>query len=663
MKLKIFSFQILLLTFLLSSLSFSQEYNLFSPDKKNEIKINTEKNISFSVYSNNHELISPSLIALKLEDGKTLGSNPVISDTHKKIVDTAVYPVIKQKSEKIINSYNELKLNFKGDYSLVFRAFNNGVAYRFETGYKDSIKIKSEVASFNFATDDTVYFPQEESFISHNERLYKKLPLNKVEPDSFCSLPALVTTHFGTKVLITEADLEDYPGLWLKVNKEHTLTGIHPNYVLKAEVDRDKDSRIIERADYIANTIGTRKYPWRVMMIAETDSDLILNQMVCLLSEPLQLKETSWIKPGKVAWDWWNALNIYGVDFKSGINTKTYKYYIDFASKYNIEYIILDEGWYKSSATEPGNPNIPGDITDVIPAINMKELLSYAEEKNVGIILWVAWKSLDRQMNKALDLYEKLGVKGIKVDFMQRDDQLMVNYYWRTAKEAAKRKLLVDFHGSYKPSGLRRAYPNVINREGVRGLEHCKWSDLFVPDHEVTIPFIRMSAGPMDYTPGAMVNAQKDNYRPIFARPMSMGTRCHQLAMYVIYEAPLQMLADNPSNYLKEPECMQFLGKVPTVWDETKVLYAKTDDYVVIARRNGNTWYVGAMSGKYPKEFNIDFSFLNPGEYTMDCYQDGVNADKFGNDYKKTTLKITKDKKLDIKLAPAGGWAAIIYMK
>ena len=663
MKQKLFTVQLFLLVFLFSTLSFSQEYSLLSPDKKNEIKINTGKEISFSVYSNNNTLISPSPISLEIENGKNLGNNSVIINTQKRTVDTVVYPVIKQKSEKINDSYNELKINFKGNYSIVFRAYNNGVAYRFETNYKDSLKIKSEEVSFNFSPNDTIYFPQEESFISHNERLYKKFPFSQAQPDSFCSLPTLIKTHYGTNVLITEADLEDYPGLWLKINKEHTLTGIHPNYVLKAEVDRDKDSRIIKRAGYIANTIGTRTFPWRVMMIAETDADLILNQMVYLLSKPLQLKETSWIKPGKVAWDWWNALNIYGVDFKSGINTKTYKYYIDFASKYKIEYVILDEGWYKSSATEPGNPNIPGDITDVVPAINMKELLSYAKEKNVGIILWVAWESLDRQMDKALDLYEKWGVKGVKVDFMQRDDQWMVNYYWRTAKEAAKRKLLVDFHGSYKPSGLRRAYPNVINREGVRGLEHCKWSDLFIPDHEVTIPFIRMSAGPMDYTPGAMVNAQKDNYRPIFARPMSMGTRCHQLAMYVIYEAPLQMLCDNPSNYLKEPECMQFLSKVPTIWDETKVLYAKVSDYIVVARRNGDTWYIGAMSGKYPKEFNIDFSFLDPEEYTMDCYQDGVNADKYGNDYKKTTLKITKDKKLDIKLAPAGGWAAIIYKK
>ncbi len=386
-----------------------------------------------------------------------------------------------------------------------------------------------------------------------------------------------------------------------------------------------------------------------------------MNQMVYLLSKPLQLKETSWIKPGKVSWDWWNALNVYGVDFKSGINTETYKYYIDFASKYNIDYIILDEGWSGNNGLDFNDPEFKEDITSVNPDINMEKLLSYAKEKNVGLILWVTWKGLERQMDKAFDLYQKWGIEGVKVDFMQRDDQWMVNYYWKVAREAAKRKLLVDFHGAYKPSGLRRAYPNVINREGVRGLENCKWSNDFVPDHEVTLPFIRMAAGPMDYTPGAMNNAQKQNYRPIFERPMSMGTRCHQLAMYVVYEAPLQMLADNPSNYLKEPECMNFLSKVPTVWDETKVLYAKISDYVVIARKAKDTWYIGAMSGINPEKFTIDFSFLSSGEYSIDIYQDGVNADRYGNDYKKSTTQITKDTKLNINLAPAGGWAARIY--
>jgi alpha-glucosidase len=635
---------------MLPQLSDAKEYNLFSPDKKIEVRINVDDKIFFSVYYDGNELISPSSVSLKLGDGTILGKNPLVFNIQERTVENAIYPVIRQKSEKIIDHYNELKCVFKRNYSLVFRAYNNGVAYRFLTDFNGDIKIISEEISFNFSMNDTIYFPQEESFMSHNERLYKRLLLNQITPGSFCSLPVLVKKFNGIHVLVTEADLEDYPGLWLEVNEGYTLSGILPGFVLEEEQINDRDVKVAKYADFIAQTKGKRSYPWRVMAIAENDGDLILNQLVYLLSKPLQLEETSWIKPGKVAWDWWNALNIYGVDFESGANTETYKYYIDFASKYGIEYIILDEGWYEL-----------GNVLSINPDIDIEELLSYARDRKVGIILWVIWRTLDNQLEDALNQYEEWGVKGIKVDFMQRDDQKVVNYYRKIAREAAKRKMLVDFHGSYKPSGLRRAYPNVITREGVRGLEHCKWSDLFIPGHEVTIPFIRMVAGPMDYTPGAMVNAQRQNFRPIFTRPMSMGTRCHQLAMYVVYESPLQMLADNPSNYLKEPECMEFLEKVPTVWNETIVLHAKVARYIVIARRNNDEWYVGAMTDENPREFTLDFSFLDSGEYMIDIYQDGINAHRYASDYKKITSRITQNQKIIIKLAPGGGWVARIY--
>ncbi|MBN2011671.1 glycoside hydrolase family 97 catalytic domain-containing protein [candidate division KSB1 bacterium] len=445
--------------------------------------------------------------------------------------------------------------------------------------------IASKQVTFNFAAEDTIYFPEEESMMSHNERLYQKSLLSELKPGIFCSLPMLVTTAEGVHVLVTEADLVDYAGLWLQVNEQNTLFGIQLHVALAETPLNDRDITVTERADYIAKTSSSRTFPWRVMAITDNAGDLITNQMVCLLSTPLQLDDTAWIKPGKVAWDWWNALNVYGVDFKSGVNNETYKYYIDFASKYGIEYIILDEGWYTL-----------GDLFAINPDIDMEAILAHGREKNVGIILWVIWKTLDNQLQPALDQFEKWGVKGIKVDFMQRDDQAVVNYYWKIAGEAAKRKLLVDFHGCYKPAGLRRAYPNVIAREGVRGLEHCKWSPLFIPGHNVTLPFIRMVRGPMDYTPGGMINAQKDNFRPIFNRPMTFGTRCHQLAMYAMFEIPLQMLADNPSNYLKEPECMEYLSNVPTVWDETRPPFAKVGEYVVVARRNHDDWYIGAMT-------------------------------------------------------------------
>jgi alpha-glucosidase len=427
-----------------------------------------------------------------------------------------------------------------------------------------------------------------------------------------------------------------------------TLAAVFPPYPLKEELGRDRDLKVAQAAEYIAVTKGTRAFPWRIIGIAEQDGDLITNQLVYLLAKPSQLEDTSWIKPGKVAWDWYNANNIYGVDFKSGINTETYKYYIDFASQYGIEYVILDEGWYKL-----------GNLLQVVPEMNIEELTAYGKQKNVGIILWVVWKTLDDQLEPALNRFEKWGVKGIKVDFMQRDDQPLMNFYHKICREAAKRRMLVDFHGAIRPATMTRTWPNLISTEGVRGLEQNKWSKYSNPEHNVTVPFTRMIMGPMDYTPGAMVNSGSEkNFAATFDRPMSLGTRCHQLAMYVVYESPLQMLADSPSNYLREREAMEFLGPVPTVWDETKVLDARIGDYVVVARRHGREWYVGAMTDWTARELEVDFSFLPEGNFQIESYQDGVNADRFGSDYKKVKSRVTKATRLKIKLAEGGGWAA-----
>ncbi len=363
------------------------------------------------------------------------------------------------------------------------------------------------------------------------------------------------------------------------------------------------------------------------------------------------LQDTSWIKPGKVAWDWWNAHNVYDVDFKAGINTQTYKYYIDFAAKYGIEYIILDEGWYKL-----------GNLLEVVPEINMEELIAYAKQKNVGIILWVIWKTLDDQLETALNQFAKWGVKGIKVDFMQRSDQLLIDYYHKISREAAKRKMLVDFHGDQKPATMTRTWPNLISTEGVKGLEWSKWSAETEPEHNVTLPFTRMFLGPMDYTPGAMLNAPKTSFAPIFNHPMSLGTRCHQLAMYIVYESPLQMLADSPSNYLREPQVMDFLAPVPTQWDETKVLDGRIAEFVVVARRNDRDWYIGGMTNWTSRELEIDLSFLPQGNFSMEAFQDGANADRYGSDYKVTKSQVNHTTKLKVTLAPGGGWAARIIL-
>jgi len=411
----------------------------------------------------------------------------------------------------------------------------------------------------------------------------------------------------------------------------------------------DRTLKVLETAGIIAETDGTRFFPWRVCVIAAEDRELVESDMVFRLAPALKLEDTSWIRPGKVVWDWWNALNLYGVDFEAGINTQTYKHYIDFASEHGIEYVILDEGWSDTT-----------DLLKISSDIDLEKLIDFANKKDVGIILWCVWITLDKQLHEALDAFKKWGVKGIKVDFMDRDDQKVVNYYWRVAEEAAKRQLLVNFHGAYKPTGLRRAYPNVLTREGVLGLEYSKWSSRITPGHDLLIPFIRMLAGPMDFTPGAMINAQKTQFHAVFNRPMSQGTRVHQLAMYVVYESPLQMLCDSPSNYRREPEMMDFISAVPTVWDETIVLDAKVGDYILIARKRGEEWYVGAMTNWDSRKLIVNFDFLGDWTYSADIFQDGPNASRIASDYKRISKELKKTDSIEIELAPGGGWAARI---
>jgi alpha-glucosidase len=648
---RIFSTGVLLLLLSVAGGAAAQSsYELRSPDGRLEIRIRTANRVHYDLLLKGHALLEDCTLSLDVEH-KKLGDNPKVIDTKQRSYDQIVEPIVRQKFAKIRDNYNELRLTMEGGYAVVFRAYNEGAAYRLETLLPEKqVKVYGEEASFNFPRDLVVYYPQEDSFFSHNERKYLPQHLSEISSEFIGSLPAVVDAGEGAKVAIAESDLEDYPGLFLRGTGGNGLAATFPPYPLEEKLERDRDFRVVKSADYIAITSGTRSFPWRVLGIAEKDGDLLTNQIVYLLEKPSLLQDTSWIKPGKVAWDWWNANNIYGVDFKAGINTQTYRYYVDFAAKYGIPYIILDEGWYKL-----------GNILQVVPEINMPELTAYAKEKNVGIILWVVWKTLDDQLIPALDQYEKWGIKGIKVDFMQRNDQLLVDYFYKVSRETGKRKMLVDFHGAQKPASMTRTWPNLISTEGVRGMEWSKWSADSEPKHNVTLPFTRMFLGPMDYTPGAMRNASKANFAPIFGQPMALGTRCHQLAMYVVYESPLQMLSDSPSNYMREPEIMDFLGPVPTEWDETKVLDARIADYVVVARRNGSDWYVGAMTDWTPRDLEIDLSFLPEGSFTMEAYQDGINADRYASDYRRVTLPVDRTTKLKLPLAAGGGWAARIH--
>jgi alpha-glucosidase len=641
---------ILLLALSATSAPAQSSYDLRSPDGRIEVRVRTAGKISYDVVLKGQALLENCTVSLDVEHQK-LGLEPKVTNAKTASHDEIVVPIVRQKFAKIRDHYNELRLTMQGGYAILFRVYDEGVAYRFETSLpQQKVKIYGEESAFNFASNFIVYYPQEDSFYSHNERKYLPQHLSEIAPAFIATLPAVVDVGAGVKLAIAESDLEDYPGLWLRGTGGNALAATFPPYPTKLVQTSDRDYKPVETADYIADTAGTRTFPWRVIGIADHDGDLLTNEIVYLLQRPSQFPDTSWIKPGKVAWDWWNDWNISGVDFHAGINTKTYEYYVDFAAKYGIPYIILDDGWYKL-----------GNLLEVTPDLNMEELLAYAKQKNVGIILWASWKTLDDQLIPALDQFEKWGVKGIKVDFMQRSDQIMIDYFYRVCREAAKRHMLVDFHGDQKPATMMRTWPNLINTEGVRGMEWSKWSAESEPKHNVTLPFTRMFLGPMDYTPGAMRNATQKTFAPIMSQPMALGTRCQQLAMYVVYDAPLQMLSDSPTNYLREPEIMDFLGRVPTEWDDTKVLDAKIADHVVVARRNGREWYVGAMTDWTPKNLEIEFSFLPEGSFTMEAYQDGVNADRNASDYKKIVMQVNRTTKLKLPLASGGGWAARIH--
>ena len=633
---------------------FAQNSSLTSPDGNITLEINTSDKLSWSVTYKGEKVIENVDISMTINETTVLGDNLKVLRKSNSSVNQEIKPVVPNKDAIIQDKYNELSIRFRGNYSVNFRAYNEGVGYQFVTNMKGNIEVTTELMDVQFPEKTTSYFPLEETMYSHYERAYITTQLDTLSEKAFCSLPVLFDTKQEVKIFFSEADLHDYPGMFLEGNRDNSLHSIFPKHVLEAVPASDRDMTITKEADYIAKTVGKRSFPWRVFIISDDDKDFVESNLIYQFSSTIKSSDDySWLKPGRVAWDWYNANNIYGVDFKSGINNDTYKYYIDFASKYGIEYVILDEGWTKSTT----------EILDSNPDIDIPDLIAYANERNVDLILWVLWKPLDDNMEEILDKYQKWGAKGVKVDFMQRADQYMVNSYEEIARQCALRKMMVDFHGAFKPAGLRRTYPNVISYEGVKGNENNKWSADVSPEHNVTLPFIRMAAGPMDFTPGAVRNATQSNHEINFNRPVSLGTRCHQAAMYVVYESPLQMYCDAPSAYLKEEETISFVSQIPSVWDETIVLDAAVADYISVARRKETKWFVGAMTDWTERELEIDFSFLPSGEWQLELMKDGVNADKFAEDYKKEIITINNQTKHKIQLAPGGGWAGIITKK
>ncbi len=647
MKKSVLSIVMIYSTFLL----FSQDFQIKSPDNKLELNVKVGQKIEWILKHGQSELVKSGNFSFIVNDGLDLALNPKIKSTKHKPVTENVESLVPTKFRLIQLSYNQLLIDFKNNFAIEFRLYNNGFAYRAITGIKSELTVVNEDIRLEFPDDCRVLFPEESSLISHYERLYTDTRLNKLKENSFASLPLLVQTKEGINMVITDADLYDYPCLFLEKSGINTLRSKFPKVILEAipaDKGPDRNENISKEAPYIARTTGTRTFPWRVFAIAAEDKLLLENQLVHALSRPGKAG-FEWVKPGNVAWDWWNANNIYGVDFKSGINSQTYKYYIDFASDFNIDYIILDEGWSQSTT----------NLLECNPEINVQELVNYGKSKNVGIILWVLWKPFYENSDKVIAQYVKWGVRGVKVDFMQRADQQMVTIYEEISRKTAENKLLVDFHGAFKPSGQMRAYPNVLSHEGVQGLEQLKWSKNITPRHNLTLPFTRMVAGPMDYTPGAMINKQENNYAISWDQPMSMGTRTHQAALYVVFESPLQMLSDNPSNYKRDKEYTRFISRIPTVWDKTLALEGKIGEYLVVARKFGKNWYVGALTNWTEREFEIELSFLDQGEYKTEIIQDGINANTHAEDYQLFSTNVKKGDKLKIKMAKGGGFVAV----
>lgn len=639
----------------------NQTFHVKSPNGKLDLTLQTGATLRWSVQHEGTPVITSSPLSLTLAGGEVLGKNVVVASTKTTAVNTTIVAPVYKKRE-VADKYNQLTINLKGGYGLLLRAYDDGVAYRFFTQRPGRLTIVGEEATFNFAQNYPTLIPfvrdlrvPTDMYMSSFESLYSARKLADIKPDTLAFLPTLVALGATKKAVIVESDVEDYPGMFVRANSP-AAPGLHGDFARYPATEADGGFHNMQlvvprREDFLAQTSGTRLFPWRAVVVSTEDKDLANNDMVYKLAAPSRVADPSWIKPGKVAWDWWNDWNLTHVDFKAGINTPTYKHYIDFAAANKLEYVILDEGWSEET-----------DILKPSPAIDLAALIAYAQQRGVGIILWANWHAISDKMDAAYAQYARMGVKGFKIDFLDRDDQKMVVSSYTLAQKAAENHLLIDFHGMHKPDGLQRTYPNVLNYEGVKGLENSKWTPHDdVPRYDVTLPFVRMLAGPMDYTPGAMRNASKAEFHPSNALPMSQGTRCHQLAMYVVFEAPLQMLADSPSAYQKEPESTDFIARVPTTFDQTVALAGQVGEYVALGRRKGDTWYVGAMSNWTARDLPLDCSFLGSGTYEAVIFQDGVNADRDATDYRREVRRVTAKDKLTLHLGSGGGWAARFY--
>ncbi|MCC8423780.1 glycoside hydrolase family 97 protein [Mucilaginibacter sp. UR6-11] len=625
--------------------------DLVSPNGEIKVAITIGDKIYYSVSGNGKALLTNNHLALTLKDG-SLGENPKLLSAKKTQGHEVIKPYIALKYSTVTSNYNDVLMTFKGNYAVEFRVFDDGVAYRFITSKDGDVEVLNEDFTVNFPAEYLLHLQQNNGFKTAYEELYKHIEsADWKATDKMANLPALIDTKNQYKILISESDLSDYPGMFLKSTGSNGLEGIFPKAPLEFGPDGDRSEKILKSADYIAKTTGTRNFPWRYFVITKDDRQLLENTMTLKLAAKSVIADPSWIKPGQASWEWWNDAAPYGpdVNFVAGYNLDTYKYYIDFASKFGVKYIVMDEGWAKST-TDPYTPN---------PKVDVKELIRYGKEKNVNIVLWLTWLTVHKNMG-LFKTFHEWGIKGVKIDFMERTDQWMVNYYEDVVKEAAKYQIFVDFHGAFKPAGLEYKYPNLISYEGVRGLEQMGGC---YPDNSTYLPFMRNAVGPMDFTPGAMINMQPDAYSAERPNAAAIGTRVNQLALYVVFESGVQMLCDNPTLYYRNPDCTEFITSVPTTWDETKALVADAGQIAVVAKRKGDKWFIGGITNnkEETREVELNFDFLQKGKtYTMTYFEDGINAGRQAMDYRRKTLQVKAGDKITIKMVRNGGWAAVL---
>ena len=648
--------------------AYAETLSVQSPDGKNEIRLLVGEDLQYAVLRNGKERIAPTPLSLTVDGKGVLGVQPKLKDQKRRTCQGEIATPLYKKA-KVIDNGNELAATFEGGYQVILHARNDGVAYRFVTAFDGRIKVMDEQAGLTFPSADTTAYVgynwgdngklEQDKLQNSWESIYEKMKVSQIAPDKkrLVYLPLLLQYEDGVNVCVTESDLRDYPGwnLYRDGKNDRALSPWLAKYpVLKTVTNNQRQRHVHDREAWLAETDGARAFPWRVFIMADQPIKLVESDIVFALAAPNRLKgDLGWIKPGKVAWDWWNDWNVTGVDFRAGCNTETYKYYIDFAQKNGVEYVIFDEGW-----------SVHLRIMEISPGVNVPELIRYANERGVGIILWCAWSQLVDEPRKVFERYSKMGAKGFKIDFMDRDDQFVVDFLEKTAAIAAEYKMLVDYHGMYKPTGMHRTYPNIINYEGVHGLEQLKWeqnSDF--PANDCKIIFTRMVAGQMDYTPGAMINQTRHTFKANGSQPSSQGTRVHQMALMSLFEAPLQMLCDSPTQYIKNQTCFDFMAKVPTVWDETVGVAGEVGKFAAIARRKGDTWYLSAIGNWDKRTLNLDTAFLKGGTWDAEIFEDGINADRDATDYKRRTAVIEGGKPVTVRLMPGGGWTAKLTKK